>query len=163
MGDPGRNNSDDYQRPIIDKLANDSTYTGLWEVVGVKTQAGYVPDTIKSWKTLDAAIEAKKVSIDRTLKVINCPVIEEATWVVPTSMMYRQARPGRQAAVTPQPRVELWFRTKLGCCYLAAPGCETIADLDDRDARDPANIDLFTYGHAKSRPRQLRRHPLLGG
>ena len=34
---------DDYQRPIIDKLANDSTYTGLWEVVQVKTQAATCP------------------------------------------------------------------------------------------------------------------------
>ncbi len=143
--DDGRAGSDDYQRPIIDKLANDATYTGLWEVVHVKAQSGYVPDSIKSWKTLEAAIDANKVSVQRTLKVINCPVIEEATWVVPSSMMYRQPRNGRQAAVAPQPRVELWYRTKLGYCYLAT-GLKMIADSSDRDARDPANIDLFEFG-----------------
>jgi hypothetical protein len=30
--------------------------------VHVKAQAGYVPDSIKSWKTLDAAIDANKVT-----------------------------------------------------------------------------------------------------
>src|SRR5215213_9149319 len=91
--------SDDYQRPIIDKLANDSTYTGLWEIVQIKTQNGYVPDAIKSWKTLKQAIDDKKVTSQRTLKVINCPVIEEATWVVPSPMIYRQARNNRPASV----------------------------------------------------------------
>jgi hypothetical protein len=133
-----------YQRPIIDKLANDSTYTGLWEVVQVKTQSGYVPDSIKSWKTLEAAIDARKVDVHRTLKVINCPVIEEATWVVPSAMLYRQPANGRPGAVVPQPRVELWYRTKLGYCYMAN-GLQMIADLGDRDARDPGNIDLFKY------------------
>ena len=83
---------DDYQRPIIDKLANDANYTGLWEIVHVKAQSGYVPDSIKSWKTLEAAIDASKFSVQRTLKVINCPVIEEATWVVPRHV-FRQAQP----------------------------------------------------------------------
>ena len=59
--DPGRN-SDDYQRPIIDRLHNDSVYTGLWEVVHVKTQGGYVPDSIKSRSTLLEAADAGKVT-----------------------------------------------------------------------------------------------------
>ena len=161
--DGARGNSDNYQRPIIDKLANDATYTGLWEVVQVKTQSGYVPDSIKSWKTLEAAIDARKVDIHRTLKVVNCPVIEEATWVVPSSMLYRQPRNNRPGAVVPQPRVELWYRTKLGYCYMAN-GLQMIADLGDRDARDPGNIDLFKYQDRRDPDLgQLRRHPLLGG
>jgi hypothetical protein len=60
-------------------------------------------------------------------------------------MLYRQPRNGRPAAVVPQPRVELWYRTKLGYCYLST-GLQMIADLGDRDARDPGNIDLFGYG-----------------
>lgn len=136
---------DDYQRPIIDKLHNDSTYTGLWEIVHVQAQAGYVPDSIKSKKTLDAAIDAKKVSIHRTLSVINCPVIEEATWVVPTSMYYRQPdmQRGTPGIVVPRPRVELWYRTKLGFCFLAN-GMETLANING-DSRDPGNVELLPF------------------
>jgi hypothetical protein len=59
-------------------------------------------------------------------------------------MLYRQPGNGRPGAVVPQPRVELWYRTKLGYCYLAN-GLQMIAELGDRDARDPGNIDLFKY------------------
>src|SRR5688500_6086377 len=143
VGDPGRGNSADYQRPIIDKLQNDATYTGLWEVVHVKVQGGYAPDAIKSAKTLLEARDANKVQIVRTGKAINCPVIEEATWVVPTPTSYRQARDGQAAYMVPQPRVEIWYRTKLGYCFLAN-GIETIANVNG-DGRSFENIELFNF------------------
>lgn len=143
--DPLRGSAN-YQRPIIDKLANENTYTGLWEIVTVKATGGYKPDSIKSKKTLDAAVEAGDFTLTRTLKVINCPVIEEKTFVPPSPMAVRQ---GQGAYMLVQPRIEIWYRTKLGFCFLAN-GFETIGEVawDDaakveKDPRFPENVNLF--------------------
>jgi len=139
--DPNRGNSDDYQRPIIDKLHNDAAYAGVWEIIEVKvTDSGYVPDSIKSAKTLLAARDAGKVTFHSTGKVINCPVLDDRTFVTPSSMAF-QLSP--QPFMEVQPRIEVWFRTKLGSCHLAN-GWETIGRTianDDGSLRDPRELD----------------------
>jgi hypothetical protein len=145
--DADRGNSTSYQRPIIDRLHNDSTYTGLWEIVTVQATGGYKPDSIKSKKTLDSAIEAGDFRLERTLKVINCPVIEEKTFVSPSPMAVRQERPGQAPYMLVQPRIELWYRTKLGFCFLAN-GFETLGEVPfennkELDPRFPENVRLF--------------------
>jgi len=160
LKDPDRGNSDDYQRPIIDKLHNDAAYAGVWEIIEVKvSDSGYVPDSIKSAKTLLAARDAGKVTLRSTGKVINCPVLDDRTFVTPSAMAY-QLSP--QPFLDVQPRIELWFRTKLGSCYLAN-GWETIgrtiADaegnlLDPRelDADNfPVNVELLKAGSGEDR------------
>jgi hypothetical protein len=150
--DPVRRTSD-YQRPIIDKLQNDSTYTGLWEIVEVNVKdGGYKPDAIKSWKTLKKGIDAGKMSLTRTLKVINCPVIEDKTWIVPSPMVYRQ-KP--QPDVVVQPRVEIWYRTKQAWCFLVN-GFETLGearfDANDRNSLlDPGAFTLYRAGETDKR------------
>ena len=137
--------NDDYQRPIIDKLADDATYTGLWEVVIARAKGGYTPDAIKSWKTLKSAVDDGKFALTRTLKAINCPVIEEKTAVTPSAVAVRQ---GGEPYMLVQPRVEVWYRTKLGFCHMAN-GFETIGEVNvvggkEVDPREsPDNITLF--------------------
>jgi hypothetical protein len=144
--DPLRRTAD-YQRPIIDKLQNDGTYTGLWEIVEVTVKdGGYKPDSIKSAKTMKKAVEDGKLALTRTLKVVNCPVLEERTWVVPSSMAYRQGQP---AYMLVQPRIELWYRTKLGFCFLVN-GFETLGDAGD-DPRDPNSINYYKKGETDKR------------
>jgi hypothetical protein len=142
---------DDYQRPIVDILNGNAQYTGLWEIIEVTAPDGYRPDAIKSKATLDAGIASGKFSTNRTQKVINCPVVDDRTFVTPSPMVARMKPDPLRAEVrpffVPQPRVEIWYRTKLGTCYLAN-GWETIGEtkvegnreLDPRDAR---NLTLF--------------------
>jgi hypothetical protein len=140
IDDPNRH-SDDYQRPIIDKLQNDAAYAGVWEIIAVTVKdSGYVPDTIKSAKTLLAARDAGKVSFTSTGKVINCPVLDDRTFVTPSSMAFMM---NPQPFMNVQPRIEVWFRTKLGSCFLAN-GWETIGrTLDDGNGnlQDPRELD----------------------
>jgi hypothetical protein len=144
--DPDRSNADDYQRPLIDLLHNNANYSGVWEVVAVLVDSDYEPDSIKSVKTLLAAEAAGKVTIQRTGKAINCPVLDDRTWVVPSNMRF-QTKP--EAFMEVQPRIELWFRTKLGSCFMSN-GWETIgetfAEGDKlKDPRDSANVGLRKY------------------
>lgn len=115
---------DDYQRPIIDRLQNDARYSGMWEIVEVTVNDDYVEDSIKSAKTLLAAQAAGKLSMRNTGKVINCPVLDDRTWVTPSNMGF-QKHPNGRAFMQVSPRIEVWFRTKLGSCYLAN-GWETL-------------------------------------
>ncbi|HEY0711026.1 MAG TPA: hypothetical protein VGF45_00010, partial [Polyangia bacterium] len=147
--DPERSNSDDYQRPLIDVLHNSANYSGVWEVVAVLVDADYEPDSIKSVKTLMAAKDAGKVTIERTGKAINCPVLDDRTWVTPSNMRFQKNQAG-DSFMEVQPRIELWFRTKLGSCFMSN-GWETIGetltegDGKLKDPRDLANIRLRKY------------------
>jgi hypothetical protein len=129
----------DFQRPVINVLQDDARYSGVWEVVEVVAKDGsYAPDAVKSEATLLAGAQAGKLALTHTGKVIACPVIDDRTLVTPSVMAYN----------IPRPRIELWYRTKLGNCYLTN-GYETLARTlqDDAgaelDARDPANIQLL--------------------
>jgi hypothetical protein len=139
--DRDRGNVDDYQRPIIDTLHNDSRYTGLWEIVEIKVQdSAYEPDAIKSAKTLKEGIESGKLIERKTTKVIDCPVLDDRTYVTPSAMAYD----------IPRPRIEVWYRTKLGSCYLIH-GFEALGEVRPEDgnatpSRNPANIVLFRAG-----------------
>jgi len=129
----------DFQRPVINVLQDNTRYSGLWEVVEVTVQdGGYAPDAIKSEATLLAGVSAGKFSLNHTSKVIACPVLDDRTSVTPSVMAYN----------VPRPRIELWYRTKLGSCYLVN-GYETLARTNESepgveaDAREPANIELL--------------------
>ena len=144
--------SDDYQRPIVDILNGNANYTGLWEIIEVTaTDTGYKPDSIKSLATLQAGIDSGKFKTWRTQKVINCPVVDDRTFVTPSPMAVRMrpdpTRPDVRPFYVPQPRVEIWYRTKLGSCYLAN-GWETIGETKvegnrEADPREPNNLTLF--------------------
>jgi hypothetical protein len=130
--------SSDFQRPIIDTLLDDANYTGLWEIVEVTVNdGGYQPDSIKSAASINSAASDGKLSLQRTGKVINCPVIDDRTAVTPSGMMN----------TIPRPRVEIWYRRMLGFCYLAN-GWETIGQAVDESqpVTDPANLRLFQAG-----------------
>lgn len=140
--DPGRGNTADYQRPIVDDLPDSNRYSGLREIVKVKVKGGYEPDSIKSWKTLEAAIAAKEVEVQRTGKVINCPMVDERTYVTPSIMAHN----------VPHPRVEVWFRRKLGGCYLI-DGWEALGRVDNKGNEDIEDDDypLYTWGEDAQR------------
>jgi hypothetical protein len=146
-----RRRSDDYQRPIIDKLHNDTNYSGLWEVVLVRVDSGYTPDTIKSYKTLKSFVDAGKATLEPTGKVINCPVLDDRTWVTPSGMAYQKGTMGKpgQAFMEVQPRIEVWFRTKLGSCFLST-GWETIGRTNNDDPRNLDNVELLKGGEIKN-------------
>lgn len=121
--DPARAGSDDYQRPVIDVVNGDtSRYSGLWEVVEVTVPDGYEPDAIKNYETLQAGIESGKFKERRAKPpydpaVINCPMVDHASEVWPSSLQYG----------IPRPSIEVWYRTKLGRCYLVN-GWEALGD-----------------------------------
>jgi hypothetical protein len=151
--DPERN-SDDYQRPIVDVLTGNANYTGLWEIIEVTAPDGYRPDAIKNFATLQAGIDQGKFTTRRTQKVINCPVVDDRTFVTPSPMVARmKPNPNgneMRPFYVPQPRMEIWYRTKLGSCYMAN-GWETIGETKveggkEADPRDPANLTLFKAG-----------------
>ncbi len=121
--DPERN-SDDYQRPLIDLSPLDrggpaSQYTGLWEIVEVVAREDYDPDSIKHVATLQRAVDAGKFSMRATGKVINCPLVDERTYVNRGMTNRRIFRP----------RIELWYRRLLTYCFLAN-GWETLGRED---------------------------------
>lgn len=109
----------DYQRPIVDRLNHDGDYSGLWEIVEITAPAGYRPDDMKSYATLEKGIKAGTLRERRTQKVINCPMVDDRTYVTPSVMAYG----------IPRPRIEVWYRTKMGSCYLAN-GWETLGNAD---------------------------------
>ncbi len=121
-------NTADYQRPIIDFLYPAAQYSGLWEVWEVTVPDGYEPDAIKHFETLQKGIDAGDFGVRRTQRVINCPVLDDRTYVQPTAMTYG----------APRPRIELWYRTKQGSCYLAN-GWEALGDGNGN--LYPANSD----------------------
>lgn len=132
--DPLRKISD-YQRPIIDRLHNNSDYSGLWEIWEVTAPDGYEPDAIKSWETLEKGVSAGEFGLRRTQKVINCPVLDDRMYVQPTAMWYG----------IPRPRIEIWYRTKQGSCFLAN-GWETLGDANGvpyRANSDSSRVDTF--------------------
>jgi hypothetical protein len=130
--------SSQFQRPVIDNLSVNSTTantTGLFEVVEITVNdSAYEPDAIKTAATVLKGISDGRLSQRNTGKVINCPLVDERTQVLPSSM----------ANNIPRPRVEYWYRTKLGECYLVN-GWETIGETIDesKTAKDPANLRLF--------------------
>ncbi len=130
--------SSNFQRPVIDVLGSnsvDATTTGLWEVVEITVKdSGYQPDSIKSEATVKRGISQGRLSQRRTGKVINCPVVDERTNVIPSAM----------ANNVPRPRIQVWYRTRMGECYLAN-GWETLGEAVDEDqpTTDPANLRLF--------------------
>jgi hypothetical protein len=129
-----RNSLGDFQRPVIDKLHDDRQYTGLWEIYEITVQdPNYEPDAIKSAKTIKAGIESGKLIERRTTKVINCPALDDRTYVTPSAMAYN----------IPRPRMEIWYRTKLGSCYLIH-GIETLGEL----AEDGTVTTLYRAGKA---------------
>jgi hypothetical protein len=122
----------DYQRPLIDVSPADTAtgreYTGLWEMVEVTVADGYEPDSVKHKATLDKAIAAGKMRARPTGKVLNCPLIDERTFV----------SRGVADRVTPHPRIELWYRRQLTFCFLAN-GWETLGN--DKGQLYPAGND----------------------
>jgi hypothetical protein len=106
--DPARGVAD-YQRPLVDILQHSSSYSGLWEIWEVTTPGGYEPDAIKNFATLKKGLDDNTFTARRTLKVINCPVLDDRQYVVPTATQYGM----------PRPRIEIWYRTKQGSCFLA--------------------------------------------
>jgi hypothetical protein len=100
----------DYQRPIVDRLQHNTDYSGLWEIYTVTVPDDYKPDDIKSYATLQTALASGKgYFADRTKSVINCPVIDDRQVVTTSPLWYG----------VPHPRIELWYRTKMGSCFLA--------------------------------------------
>jgi hypothetical protein len=108
-----------YQRPIVSLTPHNSAqYSGLWEIVEVFAPSGYEPDSIKHDETLvNRALKADGWSSRRTGKVINCPLVDDRTYVTPSVFAYG----------VPRPRIEVWYRTKLGTCFLVN-GWETLGN-----------------------------------
>jgi hypothetical protein len=119
--DPNRN-SDDYQRPLVDLSPRDrggpaTEYTGLWEIIEVSVPKGYDPDSIKHVATLQKAVASGKFKLRSTGKVINCPLVDERTYV-------NRGMTGRRVF---RPRIELWYRRLQAYCFLAN-GWETLGN-----------------------------------
>jgi len=120
-----------FQRPIVDRLQHNTDYSGLWEIWEVTTPDNYDADSIKSYATLQKGIDAGTFSVRRTKKVINCPVLDDRQYVVPTPLYYG----------VPHPRIELWYRTKQGSCFLA-DGMLTLGAVDQATT----NVTLYKAG-----------------
>jgi hypothetical protein len=130
----------DFQRPIVDRLQHNTDYSGLWEIWEVTAPDGYQPDTIKTYATLQKGIDDGSFSVRRTKKVINCPVLDDRQYVVPTPLYYG----------IPHPRIEIWYRTKQGSCFLA-DGMLTLADANgalikaNKDSARLQTFDVISY------------------
>lgn len=127
----------DYQRPIIDVLPG-ADYSGLWEVVEITIKdSDYTVDDVKSLARLQEALDDGRASQHRTGFVINCPLVDERTAVVPSAMNDN----------IPRPRLELWYRTKLANCFLAN-GWQSIGETKDANvaASERSNLRLFDAG-----------------
>jgi hypothetical protein len=124
----------DFQRPIVDRLQHNTDYSGLWEIWEVTAPDGYQPDDIKSYQTLQKALDGGTFSARRTQTVINCPVVDDRTAVLPTALWYG----------VPHPRIELWYRTKQGACFLA-DGWMAMGDASGGlyHAGDPHRFNMF--------------------
>jgi hypothetical protein len=135
-----RNVMGDFQRPIIDRLQHNTDYSGLWEIWEVTAPDDYQPDAIKNYATLKKGIDNGTFGVHRTQKVINCPVLDDRQYVVPTAMYYG----------VPHPRIELWYRTKQGSCFLA-DGWFALGDASGKlhnagnDSRRLQMFDVISY------------------
>jgi hypothetical protein len=150
--DPNRS-VDDYQRPLVDlHPLNQGTgaatqYTGLWEIVEVTAPASYVPDSIKHVATLQRALASGKFRLRQTGKVINCPMVDERTYV----------NRGLTARRVFHPRIEIWYRRLLSYCFLAN-GWETLGREDgvryfadsDSERLDTFDVSRFRLGEGPS-------------
>jgi len=138
--------SSEFQRPIIDNLAVNATSantTGLFEVVEITVKdSGYRPDAIKSAATVARGVADGRLIQRNTGKVINCPLVDERTNIVPSAMNNN----------IPRPRIQFWYKTKMGECFLAN-GWETIGEVVDENqsAGDLANLRLFGTGDLDKR------------
>ncbi len=157
--DPDRGGSDDYQRPADRSHARRTAtrpggeYTGLWEIVEVTTPDGYEPDSIKHVATLDQAVASGKFKQRPTGKVINCPLIDERTYVLR----------GITSRRTFRPRIELWYRRQLATCFLAN-GWETLGrrgwhalvrQLRTTERLDTFDVARVTVGTGTRRAQEL--------
>jgi hypothetical protein len=130
----------DFQRPIVDRLQHNTDYSGLWEIWEVTAPDGYEPDAIKNFATLQKALDGGTFQARRTKKVINCPVLDDRQYVVPTPLFYG----------VPHPRIEIWYRTKQGSCFLA-DGMLTLADANgnlikaNHDSARLQTFDVISY------------------
>jgi len=113
-----------YQRPIINVLLDDASYNGLWEVVEITVNdSEYKVDDVKSEDKLEEGLDDGRLTARHTGFVINCPVVDERTAVLPSA----------NNTTVPRPRIEVWYRTKLGNCFLAN-GWESIGERTAVDA-----------------------------
>ncbi len=120
LTDPNRNVAD-YQRPIIDVVYDRERpellqkYSGLWEVVKVIAPAGYTPDAIKGWDTLEKGWNrgSGEFKLEPTEAVINCPLVDSRTLVIPSIAAFEEGQ-----LRDPQPRIELWYRQKRVFCFM---------------------------------------------
>jgi hypothetical protein len=130
----------DFQRPIVDRLQHNTDYSGLWEIWEVTAPDDYEPDAIKNYATLQKGIDDGSFEVRRTQKVINCPVLDDRQYVIPSAMYYGM----------PHPRIELWYRTKQGSCFLA-DGWLTLGDATgklynkNQDSRRLQTFDVISY------------------
>jgi hypothetical protein len=126
--------SSEFQRPIIDRLQSNADYSGVWEIWEVIVADDYKPDSIKQVATLNRAVEAGKVTLQRTQTVINCPVLDDRQTVTPTPLWYG----------IPHPRIDIWYRTKLASCFLA-DGWLALGDAGGNlyRAGDPHRLNMF--------------------
>lgn len=158
LNDPLRNTAD-YQRPIIDVILDRGKdealqeYSGLWEFVQVTAPAGYQPDDIKSWATLEKGVIANDFKLkfssvspsgDTELLAINCPIVDSRSLVQPNISVY-----DAQETQVPQPRVELWYRRKRIDCFLVN-GWETLGRTK-LSATGESTYELFKASEEKSR------------
>ena len=77
--------------------------------LGGPAPGGYDVDSIKSYATLKKGLDDGSFVARRTKKVINCPVLDDRQYVTPSPLFYG----------IPRPRIELWYRTKQGSCFLS--------------------------------------------
>jgi hypothetical protein len=146
VADPLRGGSVDYQRPLVDTSPQDlgagaRQYTGFWEIVEVIVPKDYAPDTIKSVATLEKALATKRYLKRHTGKVIDCPILDERTYVAP----------GVSDRKIFRPLIELWYRRRMTFCFLAH-GWETLGDESGQPyfANEDANrVDTFDVARVK--------------
>lgn len=79
--------------PIGDNNAN-TNYSPLWQVYAVRWNAGKTPHLLKSEEEVLAAEEAGDVHIDKTLIVVNCPVVFTAADGALPNVKLHLANPG---------------------------------------------------------------------
>lgn len=149
--------SSDFQRPIVDvtpadRAAGEPQYTGLWEIVEITAPPGYVPDSIKHSATLQRAIASGKFKSRATGKVIDCPMIDERSYIIP----------GVTDRDVFRPRIEIWYRRKLAFCYLAH-GWETLGSNQgqpwfansDEMRLDTFDVERLVVGEGKSQETRI--------
>lgn len=154
--DPGRNSAD-YQRPIIDNIFEDIRiisnrgdwrYTGLWEVYKVRAPAGYRPDAIKSWRTLERGWDKGngEFRIEATGMPLDCPLVDSRTLIRPTVAAFAEFEPR-----VPQPLVELWYRRKRVNCFLVH-GWEALGAVTmDPMGQGNDTYERYTWGQDSRR------------